>query len=81
VNSERLQNKARLADLQHRARDLRIEGKGRILLMRGVLDQFEPDLTKLKLDQAEVELRRLCEIQRELSEIDRQIRELEDYLG
>ena len=78
---ERLKYKAMKADLERKAGELRLEGKGRILLLRDILVPFEPDLTRLRLEEAGIELRRLREIQLELQELSRRIHELEDYLG
>ena len=68
-------------ELQARAMELRLEGKGLVLLLRDVLEPFQPDLTKLRLEEAMAWLKRLREIQLELLDINMRIRELEEHLG
>jgi hypothetical protein len=78
---ERLKHKAMKADLERKAGELRLEGKGLVRLLRDILEPFQPDLTVLRLEEAQVQLRRLREIQLELLEVSGRIRELEQFLG
>lgn len=81
ANAERLMQQGRLSECRRQKRELALEGKGRLNLLRQTLDPFEPDLTKLPLDQAKVELDRLTAIQDETRDLERQIADLEDFLG
>lgn len=81
MHNEYLKYQGMRAQLQKRAGELRLEGKGLIRLLRDILEPFQPDLTRLRLEEASAELKRLREIQCELLEIDRQLRELEAQLG
>jgi hypothetical protein len=81
MNEERLKYMGQKAELERKAQELRLEGKGLIVLLRDILSPFEPDLTLLRLEEAQIHLRRLREIQYELLITSKRVREMEDYLG
>lgn len=81
MRNEYLKYQGMRSELQTRAGELRLEGKGLIRLLRDIMEPFQPDLTRLRLEEAMAELKRLREIQFELLEIDARLRELEAQLG
>jgi len=81
MRHEYLKYRAMKAQLEARAVELRLEGKGFVRLLRDILEPFQPDLTRLRLEEATAQLNRLREIQAELQDIDVQTRELGELLG
>jgi len=73
--------KGRLSDLRKKEKQLDCDASGRIALIRQILDPYEDDVTRIAVDQAALEAKKLEEIVTELRDtrikIDRLERDLE----
>ncbi|MDA8087609.1 MAG: hypothetical protein M0Z75_13005 [Nitrospiraceae bacterium] len=52
MNPERAMQKGQLADIERKIEDLAVKARADIMLIRMVINPYEPDLTKLKTDEA-----------------------------
>ncbi|MBF0481281.1 MAG: hypothetical protein HQK81_06195 [Desulfovibrionaceae bacterium] len=73
--------RGRHALLVRERRELSLEGKGLVQVIRAKLDPFEPDLAKLNVEEAEVSIHRLKDVQAKIREMDAQIREITEAIG
>lgn len=80
MNQERLAAKGLLADLRRQVRELDIEASALIASVRQKLSPYEDDLTKLKINEASVSMKRLEKVQAEFIEKSEKIKRIEEDL-
>lgn len=71
----------RLAEAKKRVKDLQIRGKANAALVRNALSQFTQDIADYDIEAAGLHLTDLGTIREELDATNREIRELERFLG
>lgn len=81
MRDEILRAKGRLAEARRKRGELSLEGKGLLVLLRSLLDPYEPDLSRLRIPEARANMDRLAAVHKELLRLDSQIDELATDLG
>lgn len=81
MRDEILKAKGRLAEARRKRGELSLEGKGLIILLRNVLDPYEPDPARLRIPEARANMDRLAAVHQEIHILDGQITALEADLG
>jgi len=81
MRDEILKAKGRLAEARRKRGELSLEGKGLLMLLRNVLDPYEPDLGRLRIPEAQANMDRLAVVHTDILRLDGQIAALEADLG
>ena len=81
MNQERLQLKGQIADVEHEIRGLDIQISGSIVLIRNYLNPYEEDVTRLKVQEALVEMSRLAEMHTKMVSLKSRLGLLKDMLN
>lgn len=81
MREEILKARGRLAEATHRRKELSLEAKGLVALLRNALDPYEPDVACLPIAEAAANMVRLAAVHRVIGDLDGQIAELENDLG
>ena len=81
MRDEILKAKGRLAEDRHKRKELSLEAKGLVALLRNALDPYEPDIARLPIPEAAANMDRLAAVHREIGILDGQIDELGAALG
>lgn len=79
--NERVQWKGQLAELKENYNTLKFEAQGLLILLRNLLNPFEPDLTKLQAEIIENNADRLKTVVQKMREIKAQMEALQKALG
>lgn len=79
--NEKVQWKGQLAELKGRYNTLKFEGQGLLILLRSLLNPFEPDLTRLQVEIIENNADRLKTVVQQMREAKAQIEKLQEALG
>lgn len=80
MNHERVLMKGQLAEAKDKLTNLEVEAKGLILIVRQYLNPYEPDITRLKIDQAASSMERLNTIHQEMVRLKKLAGELDEAL-
>lgn len=81
MRDEILKAKGRLAEDRHKRKELSLEAKGLVALLRNALDPYEPDIAHLPIPEAAANMDRLAAVHAEIAGIDARISLLESDLG
>ncbi len=81
MRSEILKYKGQLAELKRKYNHLDTEASGLIIHIRSLLDPFEEDVTKLKVEIVANSAERLSKVVEEIRHLQSRIKELEEAIG
>ena len=81
MRDEILRAKGRLVEARRKRNELSLEGKGLLVLLRSLLDPYEPDLARLRIPESRANMDRLAAVHEEIRLLDSQIDELATDLG
>ncbi|HBE45732.1 MAG TPA: hypothetical protein DDW17_09920 [Deltaproteobacteria bacterium] len=81
MNQEIMILKGQIADSKHRLKELDLEASGLIISIRANLNPYEDDITKLKIPEARVSMKRLYAIYNEMVILKKRVADMEEGLA